>query len=77
MKVRYIGKTFGVDALTNGREYECLSVEDPFIRVIDDSEEDYLYSASRPAPLDGENDGGRWEIVEDNEQGLLSKVILL
>ncbi len=38
MKVRYIGQSFGVDSLTNGKIYECLGVEPPFIRIIDDSE---------------------------------------
>ena len=33
-------------------------------RVIDDSGEDYLYSMTNPAPLDGSSPGGRWEVIE-------------
>lgn len=46
MKVRYIGQSFGVDSLTSNKIYECIGIDLPFIRVIDDSGEDYLYSAS-------------------------------
>lgn len=76
MKVRYVGESFGVDGLTNGKVYECLGVEGPFLRIIDDSGEDYLYSAKRPAPLDpNTGQGGKWEIVEDDEKGTLKKAI--
>lgn len=65
MKLRYIGESFGVDSLTNGKVYEA-SVEDrDYYRVIDDSGEDYLYAKENPAPLDGSSAGGRWEIVEN------------
>ena len=63
MKLRYIGPSFGVDSLTDGKIYEA-TFEDGMYRVIDDSEEDYLYSTTNPAPSDGSSPGGRWEIVE-------------
>lgn len=63
MKLKYIGESFGVDGLTNGKVYEAVD-EGDFYRVIDDSEEDYLYSKSNPAPLDGSSPGGHWKIVE-------------
>lgn len=63
MKLRYIGESFGVDELTNRKIYDAMD-EGDFYRVIDDSEEDYLYSKVNPAPLDGSSPGGRWEIVE-------------
>ena len=63
MKLRYIGESFGVDELTNGKIYDAAE-EGDFYRVIDDSEEDYLYSKVNPAPLGGSGPGGRWEIVE-------------
>ena len=63
MKLRYVGVSFGVDSLTNGRVYEATE-EDGMYRVIDDSGEDYLYAKEHPAPLDGSGPGGVWEIVE-------------
>lgn len=75
MKVRYIGESFGVDSLTNEKIYTCLGQEGPFLRIIDDSEEDYLYSATGPAPLDSSTKPGRWEIIEDDDKGTLQKAI--
>ena len=65
MKARYIGESFGVDSLTNGKIYEILEEDHGMYRVIDDSGEDYLYSKENPAPLAGSSPGGRWEIVEE------------
>ena len=42
MKIKYIGETTA--SLTNGKVYEVLSVEHGWFRVIDDTEEDYLFS---------------------------------
>ena len=77
MKVIYRGVSFydGIDGLTNGKEYECIAVEGEFLRIIDDSGEDYLYSATSPGALDESEKRGRWEIVEDTETGELKKVI--
>ncbi len=63
MKLKYIGESFGVDSLTNGNVYDAME-EDGMYRVIDDSGEDYLYSMTNPAPLDGSGKGGEWEIIE-------------
>ncbi|MBP2058968.1 hypothetical protein J2Z60_002169 [Lactobacillus colini] len=63
MKLKYIGESFGVDSLTNGKIYKCLGEEGSFYRIIDDSGEDYWYSKTNPAPLDGSSKGGRWEVV--------------
>jgi hypothetical protein len=41
MKVKYNGES-GV-SLTNGKEYDVISVEDSWFRIVDDTEEDYLY----------------------------------
>ncbi len=41
MKVKYIG--LDCTDLTNGNVYECLGVEFDCYRVVDESEEDYLY----------------------------------
>ena len=46
--------------------YDVIEVmTDDLIRVVDDSEEDYLYSIYNPRPLDESSQGGKWEIVED------------
>jgi hypothetical protein len=63
MKLRYKGQSFGVDSLTDGKVYD-VKEENGMYRVIDDSGEDYLYSMTKPAPLDGSSPGGVWEIVE-------------
>ena len=73
-KVKYVGKSFGVVSLTDGKIYDCLAVEDCFLRVIDDSEEDYLYSVSKPSALENPELCGKWHIVED-PYGILGKYI--
>ena len=73
-KVKYIGKSFGVESLTNGKVYDCIGVELPFIRVIDDSDEDYLYSISKPSSMENPNLCGKWVIVED-KKGILGQYI--
>lgn len=42
MKVRYTGETSFLE-LTHGKVYEVLSIEKGWYRIVDDSEEDYLY----------------------------------
>jgi hypothetical protein len=64
-RVKYIGKSFGVDGLTNNKIYDVISAEPPFIRIIDDSEEDYLYSLSKPSCLENPKLCGVWKIIED------------
>lgn len=41
-RVRYIGPSVGI-SLTQNKIYEVLGFENGFIRVIDDTDEDYLY----------------------------------
>lgn len=65
-KIKYVGESFGIDGLTDGKTYDVLEVlKDDLIRVIDDSGEDYLYSISNPRPIDGSSKGGKWLIVKD------------
>lgn len=76
MKLKYIGESFGVDGLTNGKIYnaaEGIGTEKGMYRVIDDSGEDYLYSKINPAPLDGSSKGGKWEIVSEKTPNECSK----
>lgn len=65
MKIKYIGESFGVDGLTNGKIYEATVEDADYYRVIDDSGEDYLYARECPGPLDGSVPDGRWEIIEE------------
>ena len=51
MKLKYIGESFGVDSLTDGKNYEAIDEGDVY-RVIYDSGEDCLYSKVNPAPSD-------------------------
>lgn len=64
MKLKYVGDSFGVDSLTNEKTYECLGEEGPFYRIIDDSGEDYLYSKTNPAPLNGSSKGWQMGMCE-------------
>lgn len=41
MKVKYIGETDV--SLTNGKEYDVLSIESGWYRILDDTEEDYVF----------------------------------
>lgn len=78
MKVRYLGKSFGVDGLTDGKVYEVLEYDERVgaLRVADDSGEGYLYSPVHPRPIAVPGHaGGIWEIVEDDAQGTLANVI--
>ena len=74
MKVRYVGVSFGVDSLTDGKIYDVIELDEfsGGLRVVDNSGEDYLYSPNhpRPAAVPG-HPGGRWVIVEDDEIGTL------
>ena len=77
MKVKYFGPDIGVDGLVGGNEYEVLSVDEVtgYFAVVDESGEDYLYHPKRPQAIAGEYKGGRFEIVEDDEQQTLHKAI--
>ena len=73
MRVKYVGESFGVDGLTNGKIYQCINVEGAFLRIIDDSNEDYLYSINRPASLEEPDKSGKWLIIEDSNDGILEE----
>lgn len=77
MKVRYIGKSYGIDSMTNGKIYEVLEVDGltGALRIVDDSGEDYLYHPKEPKPNGAREAYGRFEIVEDDENGSLKKAI--
>ena len=62
MKVRFLGETSFL-VLTKNKEYDVISIEKDWYRIIDDSGEDYLYSPKS------------FEIVEDDRKGSLTKTI--
>lgn len=77
MRVQYIGPNIGVDGLFDQGVYEVLEV-DPligYLRIIDESDDDYLYHPTRPQAIAGTYQGGRFEIVEDDKNGTLEKAI--
>lgn len=74
MKLRYLGPSFGVDSLSDGKTYECLGVDAGLLRIVDDSDEDYLYSIV-PGPMWDASIRGRWELVEDDGDGTLYKLL--
>ena len=77
MKVKYIGQSFGVDGLTDGKTYEVIEVDDltGAFRLVDDSGEDYLYHPTSPKPNGAKDPFGHFEIVEDNEKQDLKKAL--
>ena len=78
MKVKYVGKSFGVDGLINGNIYEVVGVDEMsgYLSVIDESGEDYLYHPRKPKPIASkEHPGGKFEIVEDNDKNELHEAI--
>ena len=46
MKVKYLGKSEGI-SLTKDKTYESLGFENGFLRIIDDTGEDYLYDPEK------------------------------
>ena len=64
-RVKYTGETFGVDGLTDQREYVIVRDDSGALKVVDDSGEDYLYDLENPRPANGESSGGTFEILED------------
>lgn len=78
MKVKYIGPNIGVDGLFDNGIYEVLKVDEltGLLRIVDESGEDYLYSPKKPKPFVGEYRGGKFEIIEDDENSTLRKAIL-
>jgi hypothetical protein len=55
MKVRYLGETSPLE-LTHGKVYEVLSIEKDWYRIVDDTDEDYLYPPEDFAVVE-QNDG--------------------
>ena len=77
MKVRYVGKSYGIDSMTDGKTYDVLEVDEITggLRIVDDSGEDYLYHPKAPKPNGAKEAYGHYEIVEDDAMGSLKKAI--
>lgn len=73
-KVKYVGESFGVDSLTDGDIYVVVRDENGTIKIVDDSEEDYIYNLNNPKPLDGSSEGGKFYIVDDPNGELVSYI---
>ena len=43
MKVKYIGSVSDPMELIQGKIYDCIGIEKDWFRVIDETDEDYLY----------------------------------
>ena len=68
MKVKWLGETEFL-CLTHGKVYEVLSKEYDFYRVVDDSDDDYLYEIDGFEIVEGSEDELRKEgkIIEDED----------
>ncbi len=77
MRAKYIGQSFGVDGLTNGKVYNVLQIDadSGALRVVDDSGEDYLYHPTKPKPNGAKEAYGHFELIEDDEKQSLRKAI--
>ena len=77
MRVRYLGPDIGIDGLLDNHEYEVLGVDEicGYLRVVDESGEDYLYHPIWPQPVAGIYGGGRFQIIEDDEKGTLANAM--
>ena len=77
MRIRYLGPNIGVDGLIDGHVYDVVRVDEltGYLSIIDESSEDYLYHPKCPQAIAGEYKGGRFEIIEDDENRTLYKAI--
>lgn len=71
-KVLYKGESFGIEGLTDNKEYLIVKDNDGNLKVVDDSEEDYMYDLTNPRPSDGESEGGKF-YYKDDPQNILRK----
>lgn len=72
-RVKYIGESFGVTGLTEGKIYFIVRDAQGDLKVVDDSEEDYIYSLTNPAPCTGYSKGGIFKCI-DSLLGILKNI---
>lgn len=72
MKAKYIGKSFGVDGLTDNKIYEVIEVDEwtGALRLTDDGDEDYWYHPKPPKQNDAKEVYGYFKIVGEDERDL-------
>lgn len=77
MKVKYVGADIGIDGLKNNGIYEVLEIDEltGMLRIVDESGEEYLYSPTKPKAVAGSYNGGKFEIIEDDNKGSLTNAI--
>ena len=63
-KLMYIGKNFKGE-LENGKIYDCLDLSFGQVKIIDDTNEAFWYSATNPGGDSGK-DHSAWAVIEDN-----------
>lgn len=73
-KVKYIGESFGVDSLTDGSVYDVVRDDTGTLKIVDDSDEDYIYDLINPKPLDNSSPGGKFTIIEDPNSELIKYI---
>ena len=64
-EVIYIGESFGVDGLTDNKKYLIVKDKYQSLKVVDDSEEDYIYDLKNPKPTTGSSKGGKFYYTDD------------
>lgn len=64
-KVKYVG-----ESLTDDVTYSVARDEAGTIKIVDDSEEDYIYDLVNPKPLNGSSPGGKFSIIDDPNKKL-------
>lgn len=76
MKVKYIGPDIGIDGLKSNRIYDVLEVDEltGYLRIIDESGDDYLYHPNKPQAIAGTYKGGYFEIINDKDNILKNAI---
>lgn len=63
MKVKYLGESDPL-GLINGKVYEVLSIEYGYYRIVDETDEDFLYDADAFEVVEE----GEVEIIDDDDE---------
>lgn len=72
--VKFVGKTFF--SFIDGKNYYVIGYDDVYFRIIDESNEDYLYLIKNPKPLNEESWDGKFKLVEDFTNGKIKRIMI-